>query len=126
MDTNFLLIPAQFKVDIFSEFERMMPFTYELYIIDKTIDELNNIAEKQRGKNREAAKLALALLDRYPIRHLKTAKTERHLNVDKLILKRLKTAKYVVATQDVALKREVRKNNTQLVVLRKKKYLMLV
>lgn len=126
IDTNFLLIPSQFKVDIFDEIERLMTEPYELYIIDKTVDELNNIMETQRGKDKAAAKLALGLLERYPIQSLNTPETERHLNVDNLIVKRVKAGKYVVATQDMALKRRLGCHNAQLIVLRQKKFLMLI
>ena len=40
LDTNFLLIPAQFNVDIFSEIERICDFQYQLCIVDKTLSEL--------------------------------------------------------------------------------------
>ena len=62
LDTNFLLIPAQFKVDIFSEIVRIADFSYELFIIDKTLDELKKITETQKVKDRFAANLALQLL----------------------------------------------------------------
>ena len=39
LDTNFLMIPSMFKVDIFSEIERICDFKYELCIVDKTLDE---------------------------------------------------------------------------------------
>ena len=62
LDTNFLLIPSQSKVDIFAEIDKICMFKYELCIVDKTIDELNNIIEKQKGKHKAAAKLALQLI----------------------------------------------------------------
>ena len=42
LDTNFLLIPAAFNVDIFSEFNRIFPKN-KLFILDKSIGELRNI-----------------------------------------------------------------------------------
>ncbi len=51
LDTNFLLIPAQFKVDIFSEVERICNFRYQLVIIDKTLEELEDIVSETQGKN---------------------------------------------------------------------------
>ena len=50
LDTNFLMIPFTLKVDIFLEIDRVIIDEYRLYIIDKTIDELDNIIEKQSGK----------------------------------------------------------------------------
>jgi len=126
IDTNFLLIPAQFKVDIFDEIDRILSEKPELFIIDKTIGELNNILKTQKGKHKAAAKLALALLDKYPLQQLATPETERHLNVDNLILKRVKTDKFLVATQDMALKQKLKADNVRMIVLRQKKFLKIV
>ena len=38
LDTNFLLIPAAFNVDIFSEFNRIFPLN-EIFILDKSLNE---------------------------------------------------------------------------------------
>ena len=62
LDTNFLLIPGQFKVDIFSEIERICTFNFELCVLDVTIEELENIARKQVGRDKAAALLAMKLL----------------------------------------------------------------
>jgi len=126
IDTNFLLIPAQFKVDIFDEIDRILSEKPELFIIDKTIGELNNILKTQKGKHKAAAKLALALLDKYPLQQLSPPETERHLNVDNLILKRVKTDKFLVATQDMALKQKLKADNVRMIVLRQKKFLKIV
>ena len=52
LDTNFLMLSAQFNVDIFSEIERICNFNYKLYVLDKTVDELKYIVVKQKGKHR--------------------------------------------------------------------------
>ena len=122
LDTNFLLIPAQFKVDIFSEIERICNFNYKLYILDKTIEELNNIIEKQRGKNREAAKLALKLIK---LKKISIIKTEETLTTDNLIIKKADKKEFIVATQDKFLKKQLKIKNTPLIVLRQKKRLLL-
>ena len=45
LDTNFLLIPFQFKVDIFSEIERICNFNYKLCIFEQSLEELNKFCE---------------------------------------------------------------------------------
>ena len=72
LDTNFLLIPAQFKVDIFSEIQRIADFKYQLYILDKTITELKKIQKEQRGKHKRAAKLGLDLIKKKKVKIIKT------------------------------------------------------
>ncbi|MBT7903295.1 hypothetical protein HN587_05510 [Candidatus Woesearchaeota archaeon] len=124
VDTNFFLIPYQFGVDIFSEFNRIVPGVFELFIIDKTIDELEGIIEGQAGKNREAAKLGLTLVRaKIKSNQVSVLKTEKHLNVDQLILNLLKEGRFAVATQDAGLKRRIKVLNSQLIVLRQMNYL---
>ena len=127
LDTNFLLIPFQFGVDIFTEIERIIPEKTDMYIIDKTINELHKIIEEQKGKNKAAAGLALEILKKkLKKKTLKTLKTENNLNVDELIANLAKTGEFIVATQDMALKRILKAHNTKILVLRQKKYLQLI
>jgi len=119
LDTNFLLIPAQFKVDIFSEMHRICDFSYELLVLDKTLDELKGIVEKQKGRHKKAAKLALALLNAKKVKILRTAQEG---SVDD-ILKKTASKEDIVATQDRELRRALRKKGISLIALRQKKYL---
>lgn len=121
LDTNFLLIPAQFKVDIFSEIDRICNFNYELSIIDKTVDELKKIIKTaKKGKDKSAAKLALALLKTRKIKKIKT----KEGYVDNLILKSI-NKDYILATQDALLKKKATKKGCRVIFLRLKKYLIL-
>ena len=117
LDTNFLLIPGQFKVDIFSEIQRIIEFKYKLYVLTGTIDELNGIVEKQRGKNREAAKLALALIKKFKIQEIPTEKG----HVDRILKKEAENPNTIIATQDLALKRNLK----NVIFLRQRHYLCL-
>ena len=119
LDTNFLLIPSQFNIDIFREIDRIILEKYKLYIIDKTINELNKIikGKKQKQKNRSAAKLALQLIK---VKKVNILRTKQDLNVDD-ILASIKG--YIIATQDIALKRRIK---SQKIILRAKKKLVLV
>jgi len=120
LDTNFLLIPFQFKVDIFSEIERIMTEPYKLCIVDSTIDELNKLTKTQSGKDKRAALMALKMIKKKAIKHLKT---EKNLNTDKLIVELAKSPDFMVATQDQALKRILKANNIKIIILRQKKFL---
>ncbi|MBW2980284.1 DNA-binding protein [Candidatus Woesearchaeota archaeon] len=121
IDTNFLMAVSQFKVDIFSEIRRICDFSYQLFIIDKTINELKSIIETQKGKNKAAAKLALSIIKLKKIKKIKT----KEGTVDELILK-LPKKDTIVATQDMELKGRLRKKGIPLIVLRQKKYLVIV
>ena len=120
LDTNFLMIPWQFKVDIFSEFDRICNFNYKLYIFEESISELRNIIHKAKGKDKKAAQIALKLIKLKNINIINSEKKD----VDSLILENTGEYDYV-ATQDMALKRELVKKGVSLIVLRSKKHLIL-
>ncbi len=120
LDTNFLLIPIQFNVDIFSEIDKICLFKYKLYIVDKTIDELNTIIEIQKQKHKLAAKVALQLLKKKGVGVIKTPAG----HVDDLILDLL-DENTILATQDALLRKRAVKKGIKLIFLRSKKYLVL-
>ena len=90
---------------------------YEICILDKTLDELDDIIEKQKGKNKEAAKLAKKLIQNKNIRILKTDKLK---NVDQILLGKANKSKFLVATQDIMLKRRLKKKGIKIISLRQK------
>ena len=122
LDTNFLLIPYQFKVDIFSEIKRVCDFKYRLFIVDQTIDELKKLAETQKGKDKLAAVLAMAMLEQKKVGQIKTKKDK---DVDNLILDE-SDENTIVATQDRILKSRLKKKGAGLIVLKNKTHLALL
>ena len=124
MDTNFLLIPYQFKVDIFSEIDRIVLERYELFVLDKTIEELEKIikGKGQKQRNKLAATLALQLVRS---KNIGILKTESGKTVDDILLEKA-DKDTIIATQDIELKHSIKQKNCTLIVLRAKKYLILV
>jgi len=121
IDTNFLMIPYKFIVDIFSEFNRVCNFNYKLFIFEQSIKELENIIEKQSGKNKKAAQFALKLIK---LKNIDVLKSEQK-DVDSLILDSL-SKDTIIATQDILLKKELLKKGASVIILRQKKYLEFV
>ena len=127
-DTNFLMIPAQFKVDIFSEIKRIMTEPYELFIYQGSIDELLDVANgsskntRHASKNVQHAKIALKLIKQKNLKSLPNSINEKY--ADNLILEGV-TSKDIVCTQDQALKRLLRNKHKgiRLITLKSKKYL---
>jgi rRNA-processing protein FCF1 len=113
-------VPSQFKVDIFSETRRICDFSYKLYIIDKGIDELKNLADG-KSKDARAAKLGLSLMK---AKHVSIIKTSGEGHVDDLIVSAVKKGD-VVATQDINLKRRVKRKGARIITMRQKKFLIL-
>ena len=120
LDTNFLLIPYQFKVDIFSEIDRICQFQYKIYILDKTLKELDNIIKVQKRKHREAAKIALQLLK---IKGIEVIRTDSPKRTDDIIASYGIEKGFLIATQDKDLKRKLVNRNVIVIVLRQKKFL---
>jgi rRNA-processing protein FCF1 len=121
LDTNFLMIPSQFKVDIFAEIQRLMGEPYDLCAFQGVIDEL---LELSKGKNKDAihAKIALKLIKQKNLKSLPNSINEKY--ADALILDGV-TSKDIVCTQDQALKRLLRNKHKgiRLIALKSKKYL---
>ena len=117
LDTNFLMAVGQFRFDMFSELRRVCDFKYSIYVLDKTVDELNKIIKEQKGKNKESAKLALKLIKLKKIKKIKTGEGQ----VDDILLQQ----DAVIATQDKILVKRLKGNRKKVVQLRQKRYLVI-
>ncbi|MGV8087410.1 MAG: PIN domain-containing protein [Candidatus Woesearchaeota archaeon] len=121
LDTNFLMIPSQFKVDIFSEIKRLINEPYELYTYDAVVDELSKLA---KGQSRDSihAKTALMMIKQKNLKSLPNSINETY--ADSLILDGV-IDKDIICTQDQALKRLLknRYKSIRLITLKSKKYL---
>ena len=127
LDTNFLVSAIRFKIDIFSELQRICDFKYIVYIVEGTINELEKLVETGKPKDTISAKISLELIKKKKIKIIKTlSKNKRVKNVDLLILNLIKKGDFIVATQDKELKREIRKKGVPIIVLRQRKYLKLI
>ena len=104
------------------ELTRILDFAHDIFIIDKTIDELDNIISTQPGKAKSDAKLAKAILQNKSIPLIKTKKDKI---VDELILE-VADKDTIVATTDAELKQRLKEKSIPVVVIRQKKYLSLI
>ena len=126
LDTNFLMIPGEFNVDIISEIERIANFQYTLWIIDKTMDELEKVADTaEKEKDRMAAKLAKQVIKKNKIKLIPTRKDDNRI-VDDIIVELVDKHEYIVATQDKGLKHKLKEKDVPLIILRQKRYLKML
>jgi rRNA-processing protein FCF1 len=123
LDTNFLLIPGQFTVDIFTETGRIMQEHYVLCVVDKSLKELNHIVIAGKQKDRLAAKLALVLVIQKNLKTLHSFGSKK--SVDDIIVSKA-DKDTIVATQDKALRERLKEKDIKIIGLRQKKYLEFV
>ena len=86
LDTNFLMVPEQFGIDIFSEIERIVP-DCELVTLKSVILELEKIREHAgKGRDKIAAGVALEIIGN-KLKENKIKIIESSGHVDEFILK---------------------------------------
>lgn len=117
LDTNFLMIPGQFKVDIYEQLRELG--AAELYATHMSVEELEKLATG-RGKNAANARIALMLLKREGVRIMPSGKTK---DADEAIRRIARREGMAVCTADRRLKLELRKRGIKVISLRQKKYL---
>ena len=122
LDTNFLVDCLSWKVDFFRELERICDFTYELSVVDKTIDELDMIIATAKPDAKIGARLAKQLIAK---KRITVITTEKKGYTDTLILNAA-TKDTIVATQDQAFKRRLKAKAIPIIFIRQKKYLQLL
>ncbi len=121
LDTNFLLIPGRFKVDIFSEIANVCDFEFELFVFDGTITELEKIVNEAKLRFKDAAKIGLELIKQKKVNVIKGSDD----SVDNDIVAMAEKEQITVATQDKELKRRLKEKKAQIIDLKQKQYLVL-
>ena len=106
IDTNALMAISEFKIDLFSEIKRCCDFKYKIYVLEGTLRELDNIQKEQRGKEKQAARLALSLLKHQNVEVLEDDGTEKCVD-DRLVYHSQQGD--LVLTQDAGLKKRLQK-----------------
>ena len=120
IDTNLLVECAKRKIDIHSELTRILNFGFEVAILDRTMEELDEIIARGK-KEGQAAKLAKTILMTKRVTIIPTAGG----HTDKLLLDRA-DENHLVATQDAELKRKLKKKGQSVIVIRGLKKLAVV
>ncbi len=114
LDTNFLMLPNQFGIDIFEYLK-----FYEIFTLSQCIDELKKLSKK-KGKDSKAAKIGLNLLEMNKVNIVKSLEKV----VDKAILEYAIKENCLVATNDKELIKALKKKGIKIIRLKQKKYLI--
>ncbi len=124
VDTNFIAVPAQFSVDIFSEAERVLERKLEFVMLSSALDELERKIQMADNKTEvRHFRIAKELAKRCKV--VEPSQEVMNLPVDDQILAYTQSVKGVLATNDKDLKARARSNGIPILFLRGMKYLAL-
>ncbi|MBI5224221.1 DNA-binding protein [Candidatus Micrarchaeota archaeon] len=104
LDTNFLLIPYQFKINIVVEIERLLERAHYFVISSRTVAELEHIS-KTRNKDGRAATLALKTIEANK-KNIEIIQSTQE--VDDWIYENAEKMHAVVCTNDAQLRRRLK------------------
>ena len=116
LDTNFLMLPGIFGLDIFSELDRVLEQRYKLVVPSPVAEELKKIAAAGSPKDRSAARLALGMLPR-------AETVESSLPADDAIMELTQRGECAVGTNDAELRRRLKDSEIPVIYLRQKSHL---
>ncbi len=117
IDTNALMIPVQFNVDIFEELRRL---GYDTPLVpEAVVNELNLLIKNLRGKDRTAAKVARSMADRCEI-----IPGDGH--ADDIILEMAIIFNASVLTNDIGLRKRLMEKDVTVICLRQRNRLEIV
>jgi rRNA-processing protein FCF1 len=116
IDTNFLLIPFRYRIDILRELDYLVEASHRFVISSKTMTELKKIGKKV-GKDGMAARLAIKLVVANSSR-IDIIESEAH--VDDWIVEYSKISRAIVCTNDSELRRRLRARAIKVVTMKSK------
>jgi uncharacterized protein len=116
LDSNFLMVPFQFHVDIFEELEYLLQKKIDFIVPSSVKLELTGISSRG-GEGAAEASLALQLASRCRVVDVTL---QPHETVDDAIVKAAQKLGAVVTTNDIELKKRLRDINVPVVYLREK------
>ncbi|MEM3745166.1 MAG: 30S processome protein Utp24 [Candidatus Bathyarchaeia archaeon] len=119
LDANFLLLPIQFKIDIFSEIEGLIGH-FEPIVLSTTVEELRRLAAKGSEKTRRQALLAMEIAKKCKIIQVDVKPEEK---CDDVLMRFAKEKNCIVATNDRILRRKLRESGITTIFLRQGSYL---
>jgi rRNA-processing protein FCF1 len=122
LDSNFLLVPAQFKLDIFEGIIKLLNQNCQLIVLSTTMDELRNIMGRSAPKLRKQTEMALKLAEKCLLVNVDRRHGETN---DDVIIRIAQQRKYLVATNDSALRKRLRNISIPVVYVRQKSRLEL-
>jgi rRNA-processing protein FCF1 len=123
LDTNFLTVPAQFGVDVFSEAERVLERSVEFILLESVVDEIKAKLEKSGKTESRMFRIALDLTERCKVVDIEQSMKDSL--VDDQLLEYAVSVGGILATNDRELRERAADRGVPVLILRGKKHLEL-
>ncbi len=120
VDTNFLLIPLRFKVDIFEESQNAVNDLVDFYVSSRVLDEI--VFLKGKSKNKFVRQLTLV---EKMAEDCTVIQDDSKTLVDESLINLASKEGMVIGTTDAELRQNARKAGVKVVYLRQKSHLIL-
>ncbi len=117
VDSNALFVPFQFKIDIFTELEKLLKRRIDLLLLSAVKDELETLAKKSSPSMRKSATFALTLASKCTYVNVSHTRNEP---TDDAIVRVAKAWNVPVFTNDKQLKRKLRDISIPVIYVRAK------
>lgn len=120
VDTNFLMLPAQFGIDIFTQAKEAVDRRIEFIVLASVVEEVERKALEATGsKEKRLLRVTIELMRRCEIVEVDDNLAE--MPVDDQVLEYAKSINGVIATNDKELRAKARKLEIPLLILRGRK-----
>jgi rRNA-processing protein FCF1 len=112
LDTNFLLLPFQFRINIIKELDYLIEQSHRYVVSSRTLDELKKLG-KAVGKNGMAARLALKMIDASEMEVVKN-----NMPVDDWVIRYSRDNNAIACTNDRLLRKRLMALDVKVVTLK--------
>lgn len=119
-DTNFLLIPLRFGVDVFAEADEALNDLTEFYVSSRVLDEINLLRQNAKPGLEKELLFALKMTEQCTV-----IEDNSESFVDESLIDLAKRHGMVIGTTDAELRRNARSVGVRVLFLRQKSYLVL-
>lgn len=120
LDSNFLLVPFQFRLHILEGLREVLGRSFEPVVLSTTYEEMLKLSRSKPTKLKSQATLALKLCEEFRRIKAEPSDIESH---DDVIVRMALELKGCVATNDRMLKKRLRASGIPVIYLRQKSHL---
>ena len=119
-DTNFLLIPLRFGVDIFAESDNALNDVCNFYVSSRVLNEIELLRNNAKPKHYKELLFALKMAEKCSL-----VKDNSDNLVDDSLIQLAKRNNMALGTTDAELRKKARAEGVKVVYLRQRSYLLL-